>query len=291
MSQAILILAHKDADYIYSLSILLKQKFNVYVHFDTKFNLSDEFKEKFNKSNVFICQKFNVKWGAFSIVEATFVLMKEALKNKDNTFFHLISGQDVPTKNINEIYNFYNNNENIYMPYAFSKNIYKSHENVLWWTKYYFYFDKVNRRTWYGKIYHRVSLIIQMIFNINKFKNLNIKDDIYHGSAWIDIPREPLEYVFDFLKERQNWYKLFQTSAWPDESVFQTVLCNSEYKGKIIKDNHRYIDWEHRYKNGPKFLDITDYDKIKTGNYHFARKIDKNISKELIIKLQKDLIL
>ena len=82
MSQAVLILAHKDADYVYSLSMLLKQKFNVYVHFDTKFNLTEEVKDKFNDANIFVCQKINVKWAAFSIVEATFVLMKEALKIK-----------------------------------------------------------------------------------------------------------------------------------------------------------------------------------------------------------------
>ena len=197
MSQAVLILAHKDADYIYYLSMLLKQKFNVYVHFDTKFNLNQESKNKFDKEGIFVCQKINVHWGAFSILEATFVLMKEALKNKDNTFFHLISGQDFPIQNINKIYDFYENNTNIYMWYCLSKTVRKSYENVLWWTKYYFYFDKINRRTWYGKIYHRFSLLFQMLFNVNKFKNLNIEKDIYHGSAWIDIPREPLEYVFD----------------------------------------------------------------------------------------------
>ena len=67
--------------------------------------------------------------------------MKEALKNKDNTFFHLISGQDFPTWNINKIYDFYDNNTNIYMWYCFAKTVRKSHENVLWWTKYYFYFE------------------------------------------------------------------------------------------------------------------------------------------------------
>lgn len=291
MAQAILILAHKDADYIYSLSVLLKKNFNVYVHFDTKFSLTEEVKDKFHAANIFVCQKINVKWGAFSIVEATFVLMKEALKNKDNTFFHLISGQDFPIIDINKIFEFYEGNTNIYMTYSFSKNCIKSHENVLWWQKYYFYFDKISRRTWYGKIYHRISLIFQILLGINKFKSLDINEDMYHCSEWIDIPREPLEYVFTFLNEHKNWLKLFQTSAFPDESIFQTILCNSKYKEKIINNNHRYIDWKHKYKNGPKFLDVTDYDKIKKTNCHFARKIDKNISKELIIKLKKELII
>jgi hypothetical protein len=291
VSQAILILAHKNENYVYRLSKFLKQKFNVYVHFDTKFNLSRETKEKFNEANIFVCQKINVHWGAFSIIEATFVLMKEALKNKDNTFFHLISGQDFPTQNINKIYDFYDNNTNIYMWNCLAKTERKSYENVLWWTKYYFYFDKINRRTWYGKIYHRISLLFQMLFNVNKFKNLNIENDIYYGSAWIDIPREPLEYVFSFLDKNPNWYKLFQTSAWSDESLFQTILCNSKYKRNIISDSHRYISWKKKYNNYPAILDISDYDNIKRSNSHFARKIDKNISKELIVKLQKELMI
>ena len=131
MSQAILILAHKDADFVYKLSKFLKQKFNVYVHFDTKFSLSRETKEKFDEANIFVCQKINVHWGAFSIIEATFVLMKEALKNKDNTFFHLISGQDFPVKDINEIYDFYENKINIYMNYVLSKSYRKSIISIL----------------------------------------------------------------------------------------------------------------------------------------------------------------
>ena len=90
MSQAVLILAHKDADYVYSLSMLLKQKFNVYVHLDTKFNLTEEVKDKFNDANIFVCQKINVKWAAFSIVEATFVLMKEALNTHPSYFDHSV---------------------------------------------------------------------------------------------------------------------------------------------------------------------------------------------------------
>ena len=120
---------------------------------------------------------------------------------------------------------------------------------------------------------------------------LNIEKDIYHGSAWIDIPREPLEYVFSFLDKNPNWYKLFQTSAWPDESLFQTILCNSKYKENIINDSHRYISWKKKYNNYPAILDISDYDNIKRSNSHFARKIDKNISKELIEKIQKELMI
>lgn len=288
MSQAILILAHKDADFVYRLSKFLKQKFNIYVHFDTKFNLSQQTKEKFNEIGIFVYQEFNVNWAAFSIVEAEFFLMKEALKNKDNTFFHLISAQDFPTKDINDIFEFYENNTNIYMTYVLSKS-YKngsSYEKVLYWQKYYFDFDKLKRKSLYGKIYHRISILYQMLTGVNKFKELGIKEDMYYGSNWIDISREPLEYMVNFLENNKNWYKLFKTSAFPDESVFQTILCNSKYKDRIINNNHRYI--LHRHINGPKILNMADYDKLKNGDYHFARKVDKNISKELIATLQKN---
>ncbi len=288
MSQAILILAHKNENYVYRLSKFLKQKFNVYVHFDTKFNLSRETKEKFNEANIFVCQKINVHWGAFSIIEATFVLMKEALKNKDNTFFHLISGQDFPVKDINEIYDFYENKINIYMNYVLSKSYRNgsSYEKVLYWQKFYFDFDKLKRKTLYGKIYHRISILWQLLTGVNKFKDFGIEEDTYYGSEWIDIPREPLEYIFSFLQENENWYKLFQTSAFPDETLFQSILCNSKYKDRIINNNHRYI--LHRHRNGPKILNMDDYNNLRTGDYHFARKVDESVSKELIANLQRN---
>ena len=46
------------------------------------------------------------------------------------------------------------------------------------------------------------------------------------------------------------------------------------------------MKWEKRYNSYPAILDMSDYEDIKKGNYHFARKIDGSISEMLIDKLE-----
>ena len=62
-------------------------------------------------------------------------------------------------------------------------------------------------------------------------------------------------------------------------------MCNSPYRDKIVTNNHRFILWKKQYENYPAILDERVYDEIKAGDYHFAKKIDSTISKELLRKL------
>ena len=101
--QAIMIVAHKNPDQVLELCKLLKKTFNVYVHFDSKCHLSDDNIEKFKNAGINIYSHYSVNWGSYNICKVELLLLREALKNKDNTYFHLISGQDWPTDNIKSI--------------------------------------------------------------------------------------------------------------------------------------------------------------------------------------------
>ena len=137
--QAILILAHKNIRQIIDLSVILNKKFLLFIHFDRKYKIPNEDKKKLEKiKNVYVYNEIEVNWGGFSIVEVELFLLKEAMKNQDITYFHIISGQDWPVKNIEEIYDFYENNDKIYMTYGLSKGVKKSGEPIILWQKYYF---------------------------------------------------------------------------------------------------------------------------------------------------------
>ncbi len=62
-----------------------------------------------------VFQKVDVRWGGWGVAEAARVLFREALKNKDITYMHVVSGEDYPVKSPEIIYNFYENNNKIYM--------------------------------------------------------------------------------------------------------------------------------------------------------------------------------
>lgn len=281
--QAILILAHKNEEQIYLLAERLRLQFLVYIHFDKKYNLSAQYEYKIKSlPNVFLIERINVQWGGWSIVQATINLMDAALKNPCVDYVHVISGQCWPVCDVGEIYDFFNDNEKIYINYQLADGICKSYEPITFWQKYYFNYDSLNRKSLFGKFYHRVLIIFQTIFRVNKLKKFNINMPLYTGSNWVSMPRYAVEYCLEFLKENTNYLNLFRTGFCSDEFWIQTILCNSIYFNRIENNNYRYINWIKKYDNYPAILDENDYESISNEKYFWARKIDINISNKLI---------
>lgn len=72
---------------------------------------------------------------------------------------------------LDKLYNVFENNSKIYLGYKLAKKI-KSGQNTLLWQKFYFNYDKLNRRSFFEKIYHRFLIRLQKLLHINKLKNL-----------------------------------------------------------------------------------------------------------------------
>ena len=287
--QAILILAHKNIEQVTKLATILNNNFEVYIHFDKKMNIPENYKQILDKKNIHYISKIDVHWGSWSIGAATVLLMKEALKNRQIEYIHVISGQDwlaIPSKNI---YDKFIDNDRIYMTYSKAKNVIKKGESIILWQKYYFNYDKINRRSTFGKIYHRGLLLIQSLLRINKFKKLGINLEIYSGENWVDMPRDAVEYCINYLESHPNLLKMLQTGCFSDEFWMQTILCNSpEFKQRIVKNHHRYIKWQKQHGSYPAILDMSNFDNIINGDYIFARKFENPYSDELITQLNRN---
>ena len=287
--QAILILAHKNIEHVTKLATILHNNFEVYIHFDKKMNIPENYKQILDKKNIHYISKIDVHWGSWSIGAATVLLMKEVLKNRQIEYIHVISGQDwltIPSKNI---YDKFIDNDRIYMTYSKAKNVKKKSESIILWQKYYFNYDKINRRSTFGKIYHRGLLLIQSLLRINKFKKLGINLEIYSGENWVDMPRDAVEYCINYLESHPNLLKMLQTGCFSDEFWMQTILCNSpEFKQRIVKNHHRYIKWQKQHGSYPAILDMSDFDNIINGDYIFARKFENPYSDELITQLNRN---
>lgn len=288
--QAVLILAHKNIDQVIELSNRLSSSFEIYIHFDRKVTLTNTQKKALDKLHVNYFSKYDVKWGSYSIVRATVDMMKMALDNPKIEYFHLISGQDWPLKEPQTIYSRFENNNKIYMNYWRAVDMRKTGEPEIWWAKYYFNYDQINRRTTLGKIYHRLLLLGQTILRVNKLKKYNIKPEkIYAGQEWIDIPRDALSYAIEYYEKHLELQKIFSTSFCSDEMWLQTILCNSpEYRSRIDKNIHRFIELIEKHGSRPAILDEDDFLKIQQGDYWWGRKIERPISNRLIELLDAD---
>jgi hypothetical protein len=61
---------------------------------------------------------------------------------------------------------------------------------------------------------------------------------------------------------------------------------NSPYSSRVVKNNRRYTDWIFRNGSRPAVLDISDFEKIDSSKAFFTRKIDSEISRDLVDKLR-----
>ncbi|MGI1827024.1 beta-1,6-N-acetylglucosaminyltransferase [Ligilactobacillus salivarius] len=287
--QAILILAHKNVQQVVELSRKLNSNFNVYIHFDKKMTLDDNCLKILENENIRYISQEDVKWGSWSIVRATIALMNLALSDKDNRYFHLISGQDWPIINSQEIYDFFEDKDSIYMERYSADRVKKSHEEIINWQKYYYYYDVINRRKLYGKIFHRLTMKLQGLLKINKFKKLKINLDIYAGSQWGSLPRDAVEFALDYLDSHENVYKMFETGFCSDEFWLPTILANSsKFRNRYENYNYHFIKWTEQHGSYPAILDENNFIELRQSKAFFARKFDADISKKLIEKLESE---
>ena len=287
--QAILILAHKNVQQVVELSRKLNSNFNVYIHFDKKMTLDDNCLKILENENIRYISQEDVKWGSWSIVRATIALMNLALSDKDNRYFHLISGQDWPIINSQEIYDFFEDKNSIYMERYSVDRVKKSHEEIINWQKYYYYYDVINRRKLYGKIFHRLTMKLQGLLKINKFKKLKINLDIYAGSQWGSLPRDAVEFALDYLDSHENVYKMFETGFCSDEFWLPTILANSsKFRNRYENYNYHFIKWTEQHGSYPAILDENNFIELRQSKAFFARKFDADISRKLIEKLESE---
>lgn len=283
--QAICILAHTNFEQVLILSKMLKVRFEVYIHFDKKMKLTQSEFQELDRLGVQYIQKIDVRWGSFSIGEAAIELFRLALANEDISYLHLISGQDWPCCNLNDIYNFFENNNKSFITYELSSKVVKSGERNDLWQKFFFNYDLINRRTLFGKVIHRILFYTQKILHVDKFKLYKLNYEIYSGANWCDITRETAEFAINFLDKDKKLYKALKTGFCADEFWLQTILLNSEYENKIINKNFRFNSWIKKYNSYPAILDLDDWKNIVSSGCYFVRKVDLNYSKELIAKL------
>ncbi|SRR6266568_514046 len=92
----------------------------------------------------------------------------------------------------------------------------------------------------------------------------------YAGSEWLTGNRKVAEYILG-SQEKFSWLgKHLRNRHCPDETYFQTVLCNAS-QFQLSSNNFRFIDWSLEGPH-PKLLELEDLPTILASPAHFARK-------------------
>lgn len=292
MKQAILITAYKNYHHLEEIIKCFDANFELFIHLDKKSKISEIELANLRKYNIvkLLEQKFKVNWGGFNHLKSILYLAEQALKNPENQYFHLITGQDFPIKTNAYFIEFFKKNRNAefitYFNFPNSSSGWPGN-NGLDRIEYYNFYDVWNAKI--HKQFEKIALAIRLQKRFGFKRAISTKmPQLYGGSTYWSLSRECLEYVIEFTKKNKFVLNRFKYTFCAEEFYFQTVIINSHFAAKVVNDNLRYIDWVARNGNNPAVLDITDLEKLKEGQAIFARKVDYPQSLELMnaIKMQ-----
>ena len=262
---ALLIQAHQDISYFIKLA-KIQPNVNFYVHVDAK---SDYFPnaETAQLANVFLLKdRITVRWGGFSQIEATLKLFETAFANKDNAYFHLVSGEDVVLQPFEVIEKQWQHQFGfqammtceIAPQYAYRFIMDSPHADSDW------------QRQLTGKI---ITKLQQGVAKVKPYHS-----SIYFGSQWFSVTREDWEKIVPFTDEYSDF---FRHKLVPDEHFFQTLITEKlTNQIRLSNDNRRQIIFDKNVNNGnsPIYLDLLKLEQAKFNGYWFARKVKKDVA-------------
>ena len=221
MKHAYLIIAHNEPDILKLLvSVLDDERNDIYVHIDVKASFDGK-DIKTEKSNLCLIQnRIDARWGDFSLIEVELALFGEAYKNGHYSYYHLLSGVDLPIKTQDYIHGYCQSHFGTEF-IGFSQNV--TAKELQWRSQHYFIFAKdFNNHSFIKRLLRAFFIKIQMLVGYRR-----IQEEVKKGSQWCSVTHE----FVGFLLSHENYIrKYFNHTYCPDELVMQTLCWNSKFK-------------------------------------------------------------
>ncbi len=262
--------------------------FDIFIHVDKKSDIQASINRRNSVHFVPDEKRVDVRWGQYSMVEATLRLIELATKTDQYDYYWLCSGQDFPIKRTDEIYEFLSNkNCNFMTLFSSANNPKNGRSNTERDKRCEIYYP-----TW---LIGRTILqrVLKKLYNIatgglgHTFKLFRrtppVGLKLFFGSQWWCLTNETIGWILEFILQHNEVCDFFRISLVPDESFFQTLFMNSPYAADI-EPNLVYMDWSEG-KNSPKVLTDADYDLMIKPEKLIARKIDSRRSPDLYKRL------
>lgn len=288
------ILSHKKTDYAFTELLQQLEKYpnkEISIHHD--FSQAEfDVKSIADSSAELVQNHIQTAWSHVNNIEAILRTF-ELLYAKGCTWFVTLSANCYPIKKHSAFIDFLQ--DSTYDGYMECNNI---NEDAL---EIYSYFRTAfNKKSIFSyPFFRRNGQFYMKPFRIARKAKESIFNEAcipYHGSDWFMINRESMEYILNnktrihqmvqFLREVNKDPML---NVCPPEVVFQTLLANNRML-TFQHNNYRYIDWQGVTDWHPNTLTISDFEAIKKSNAFFARKLDAIISKELIEKINFEIL-
>ncbi|MBF0713650.1 glycosyl transferase [Gemella sp. GH3] len=294
MKQAYLIIAHNKFEQLkYLIECLDNINNDIYIFVDKKSNISEDVKGKIKNtpkfSNLYFTKRIPVYWGTHSQIDAELILFEESFEKNKYSYYHLLSGVDLPLQNSKYIYKFFDNNPNKIFITNVADNIY--YENKIYRRiKYKHLFPNLSERRFNSSLlqffirkYRRLEEVIQKICNVDYRKKYNIGNG--YASNWLSLDEETVDLL---VKDISNIKKIYKNTLITDELFIPIFIKKHNLEYKIyhkekwngfkgeFQGNLRYINWwdgsPHTWTDSKEDINQLEY-AIETGHL-FSRKFD-----------------
>lgn len=282
---AFLIMAHNNWYTLEKLIQIIDAPWNdIYLHIDSK---SKDFNKNYflslpKNAAIHLTKRHNVTWGNESQIKAEMELFKTAFRNGPYSYYHFLSGSDLPLINAKAIRDFFEDKKCNYLFIEGDVSPY------LWRLKNYI---NVFRAKWLSKEAKKrlniLSEIYQYKMKINRLIWLQTKYPILgKGHNWCDLTQAAVAKLIAAKNDIRRFTRFTHCS---DEMYKQIVLLNQPEKqiGAISTLGIRYIVWDES-KNHPRILTMKDYDSMMAATSRgcvFARKFDADIDRSVIDRI------
>lgn len=292
-----LILAHTDPHHLNRLTNTLEYNCDFYIHIDEKSDI-DEFKRIVLTPNTFfIKDRVNISWGGISMVNATLNLVREALAS-GNKYSHLVllSGSCYPIKPPEYINTFFNQQPERefirFIDMRESPHHYMKQIKLKWF-----------KEPIFSSAFKPLQLLDKVIRKAMNFMQLrNSWDDNtvvpYFGSQWWALTPSCCEYILEYINKNIDYYSINKFTFSPDEHFFHTLVGNSDYMKNSDglqtfegRGTYKLANFHIIHPSLSKWYDLTDWDEIIFSNKLFVRKVNSFKSKELLDKIDKELLI
>ena len=263
---AFLILAHDDPVQLSRLCNALGHDDDIFVHLDKRFPISLISSQRFDGNVKFVKQRIPVFWGDFSVVEATLILLEEAMQSKtDYLRLVLLSGSCYPIKRVTKLRDYFMNDEDhINIRYvnvmehqnerilASSGNDLKNsqvaaYKRIRRENRYLEFLDTAartlisimlkpvergSRESFPGFTRHIAALRARAQPWTWSFRQKFSELIPFVGNQFWSITPACTRMILQFVHDNPDFVKFHKSSFAPDEHFFHTIIGNSEFSAK-----------------------------------------------------------
>lgn len=274
MKHAFLIIAHNDFPLLRTLLRMLDDDRNdLFVHIDRRSTTlyQQVCTMETKQARLFILShRIPVHWGDISQVEVEYLLLETAAAKEKYTYYHLLSGADLPIQNQEYIHHFFQQHAGkefigFWRTPAHLKDLDRKISRYYFFTKH--------RRP--GEQWHALTTpVYNFCLLFQKITGIRRKQEVVFqkGPNWFSITHDFCQYLIS----QKSWVmKRMKYTLCPDEIFVQTVAWNSPFKNHLFNlndenmGNMRLIDWK---RGNPYVWDQDDLTELERSEKLFARK-------------------